>query len=139
MEGQASDNQNIPLDDLPPFKPIVDQLPTGLDISQCNYWEHNQNIPGVGTNTPIERSIIVDPNIEKMMASKLLPSGAQRIVNGNNVDDAARWPFIVRALFESQEGGWSCGGSLIDYNFILTAAHCCSGADSVNLEFGQKE
>jgi secreted trypsin-like serine protease len=62
-------------------------------------------------------------------SSRWKPDSAA-IVNGNEVSDAdfaARWPFvvaIVRATAHSQFDGQFCGGSLIDDQHVLTAAHC---------------
>jgi len=48
-----------------------------------------------------------------------------RIVGGGEVKRDA-WPFIVRLRIG--RNGATCGGSLIDGKHVLTAAHCCDGA-----------
>ncbi|UXX82441.1 S1 family serine peptidase [Roseovarius pelagicus] len=45
-----------------------------------------------------------------------------RIVNGDRAK-ASDWPFIV-SLYENEKYGHFCGGSLINQQWVLTAAHC---------------
>ena len=48
---------------------------------------------------------------------------SNRIVGGEQVDDATDYPWMANLLVD----GYVCGGSLIAQNFILTAAHCVVG------------
>ncbi|EDV40757.1 uncharacterized protein Dana_GF10663 [Drosophila ananassae] len=63
------------------------------------------------------------------------PSISGRITNGNTAV-ADQFPYQVGLSFSSSEGGWWCGGSIIANNFVLTAAHCTSGASSAVIYYG---
>ncbi|SPP80907.1 blast:Serine proteases 1/2 [Drosophila guanche] len=57
-----------------------------------------------------------------------------RITNGYNAYEG-KVPYIVGLLF-SGNGNWWCGGSIIGNSWVLTAAHCTNGAESVTINYG---
>ena len=70
--------------------------------------------------------------ITENFGSRLVGSESNKIVNGS-VAQRGAWPWIVRMSFRFQNGSGLCGGSIIDNEWILTAAHCCDGARSVTM------
>ena len=50
--------------------------------------------------------------------------------------DGTKWPWIVSIGSYGEDGRWQhyCGGSLIDHNNILTAAHCVEPVKYNNLK-----
>jgi secreted trypsin-like serine protease len=56
----------------------------------------------------------------------------QRIVGGTEAEPHS-FPWQVALFFD---GGWFCGGSIIDTNWVLTAAHCTDGATGVDIIAG---
>ena len=58
--------------------------------------------------------------------------GADRIVGGDQVSPN-RYPWMVGLSFD---GKWFCGGSLINKDWVLTAAHCTHGAESSYVYIG---
>ncbi|KAK6467749.1 serine protease 33-like [Huso huso] len=55
--------------------------------------------------------------------------GASRIVGGSDAQKGA-WPWQVSIM---KQGFPICGGSLIDKNWVLSAAHCFQSSSNVNL------
>ena len=49
--------------------------------------------------------------------------GAQRIVNGEEAVPHS-WPWIINYAFNGYN---QCGGSILNSEWVLTAAHCCEG------------
>ncbi|XP_017017854.1 serine protease 1 [Drosophila kikkawai] len=64
-----------------------------------------------------------------------MPSIEGRITNGKTATEG-QFPYQVGLSFGSTSGSWWCGGSIIDNSWVLTAAHCTSGASSVTIYFG---
>ncbi|XP_022218649.2 serine protease 1-like [Drosophila obscura] len=65
----------------------------------------------------------------------VVPSIEGRITNGKDAVEN-QFPYQVSLSFGSDSGGWFCGGSIISAEWILTAAHCTSGASSVTIGYG---
>ncbi|XP_073994864.1 trypsin-like isoform X2 [Rhodnius prolixus] len=73
------------------------------------------------TSTTTHRPALpLPPVVDQSCGAKNGYQDQERIVGGQNAD-LGEWPWIA-ALFNS--GRQFCGGSLIDNNHILTAAHC---------------
>ncbi|KAH8380781.1 hypothetical protein KR200_010414, partial [Drosophila serrata] len=58
-----------------------------------------------------------------------------RITNGKNAAEN-QFPYQVGLSFTGSSGSWWCGGSIISNTYVLTAAHCTSGASSVKMYYG---
>ena len=57
-------------------------------------------------------------------------SAQSKIVNGVGAEENS-WPAIVNFFIRSEPGsnsGYTCGGTIINENWVLTAAHCCLGS-----------
>ena len=71
--------------------------------------------------------------------SKNIRSRYRRVVNGKPVRHS--WDWIVRLHFFIDESDLAslCGGTVINRNSILTAAHCCVNKDYVLINFKEIE
>merc|ERR1712029_1069149 len=58
---------------------------------------------------------------------RALPGIHGRIFGG---DDAAPGEFKYQVSWQSRSGFNSCGGSVLNKDYVLTAAHCCAGVSS---------
>ena len=51
---------------------------------------------------------------------------ANKIINGEDIVPYS-WPFAARMKFNGFSG---CAGTIVNEDFILTAAHCCAGYET---------
>ena len=66
----------------------------------------------------------------------ILPIFVEAIFGGREVTDPHKYPWLVRICSEKGWKTFSCGGSVISKNVILTAAHCVDGASSIWIKMG---
>ena len=57
-----------------------------------------------------------------------------RIIGGVNAGEN-EWPWIVRLILISSDSESQCGGTIIDNNWVLSAAHCCEGVEQIRAVF----
>ncbi|XP_051860477.1 serine protease 1-like [Drosophila albomicans] len=63
----------------------------------------------------------------------------QQRIFGGEIADKGQFPYIVSLLIRKGNHSGVCGGSIIDHNWILTAAHCTHNADGVQIFYGSTE
>ena len=63
-----------------------------------------------------------------------------RLINGQ--DTQGNWPFVVRLELypnhKNKNSFYQCGGSIINWNWILTAAHCLENIELADIIYGKR-
>jgi len=72
------------------------------------------------------------PRVSKQAISTPLARGGGRIVGGEAAHHG-EFPHQIALLRGGVGGSLMCGGSLVNRNHVLTAAHCCDGQHAGNL------
>lgn len=71
---------------------------------------------------------LADPISTTVQRAKCLFTGGDGFIVGGTVTFPGEFPHMALVGWQEADGSvaWNCGGSLISYNFIMTAAHCAS-------------
>merc|ERR1712228_438268 len=77
------------------------------------------------------RNIVKDPEEYATIPSWMLDEDNTKIVGGNYADAPIPWQVFLTVVFTTSRGSRSymCGGTIIDEETILTAAHCITKSD----------
>ena len=90
-----------------------------------------QDSPASGNKVDLERG----SDFPSFGSEKSTDAGP-RIVGGTAVPDG-KYPFMAYLQITNAGMTYACGGTLIDPDSVLTAAHCVDGASSVRLVVGR--
>lgn len=55
-----------------------------------------------------------------------------RIIGGRAAD-VSRFPYFTYLMIETNQGLYECGGVLIHYDIVMSAAHCVEGVDVISI------
>jgi len=86
------------------------------------------------TRPPVNR---IPPNLKcSGTPHQKLTGGGNRIVGGLEAKENT-WPWLTRLQVKASGQTFLCGGTIVDNKTIVTAAHCCDGADSIKAVTGE--
>lgn len=71
--------------------------------------------------------VVASASVARSPAAKLRDFLPESRIIGGNLASAGQFPYQVALSISNSAGSWFCGGSIIDANWILTAAHCTDG------------
>ncbi|XP_031618989.1 serine protease snake-like [Contarinia nasturtii] len=81
----------------------------------------------------IEESVVttlsLNPENRTVQKTKCAKSSSEGFIVGGMKSEAGEFPHMAVIGWQQDENGpinWNCGGSLISYRFVLSAAHCVS-------------
>lgn len=99
--------------------------------------------PAPTTTTTVAETTEFAPLSDKIAGGLEYCTPANRIVNGAEADTGS-WPAIVFLFLQTQAQindafgeGSLCGGTIIDKDWVLTAAHCCEDIATITMSFGE--
>jgi len=100
---------------------------TGKQLSDWSCSESSTEHPDFHPDNFAELNNQIDTDLATCSSADNGLPIEERIVNGENAN-ISDWPWIVELELSS---GHSCGGSAINDEWILTAAHCCADGDGL--------
>lgn len=104
-----------------------------LVLMQSERQARAEDPPESGTRIALDRGTDQDfPGFGSAKAAGTEP----RIVGGTAVPNG-KYPFMAYLQIRTASGTFACGGTLIDRDSVLTAAHCVDGATAVRLVVGR--
>ena len=117
-----------------------------------NFWK--RSCRGQGTEAPTEPPTVpptefaplsnsITPGLQTCSEAENFPeltslSSEEKIVGGVEAGDNA-WPWIAHLSLQDEENDawwYSCGGSVIANRWVMSAAHCCEGIQTIYARFG---